>query len=69
MVYNCSEEGKMKVRQTLYIDQDLINKVKHKAIDENVSISDYVTEAILLSFTWSKNLCEKQNNSLHCQDK
>ena len=36
----------MKVKQTISIDKELLKDIKHRAIDEYISLSEYIERAI-----------------------
>ena len=57
----------MKIRQTLYIEPDLILRVKHAALDGNKSISEWVKEAIQKKLWQEIKLVEIENKSLQSE--
>ena len=53
----------MKVRQTLYMEEELMKRVKHQSIDENKSISQWIKEAIQYKMWHTKKVEKNEKNS------
>ena len=51
----------MKIRQTLYLEEELLKRVKHQSIDEKKSFSTYTKEALQRKLWDGKKLEETRN--------